>query len=77
MLTLPTIIGLIWLASSFICLLIIPFIVLIWMIRKKCRWFKIILLQLILWYTILAFIYFVFGGPWFVIGIIGPTLSIG
>ena len=77
MLTLPTTVGLIWLILSFVCLFTIPFIILFYTIKRRYKLFKIILIQTLCWISVFAFIYFVFGGIWFFIGIIGPTLTMG
>jgi len=77
MLTLPTTVGLIWLILSFICLFAIPFVVLVYMIKRKYLWFKVILIQALIWILIFAFVHVVFGSFWFFIGIIGPTLTMG
>ncbi|OYT41563.1 MAG: hypothetical protein B6U78_02840 [Candidatus Aenigmarchaeota archaeon ex4484_224] len=75
MLTLPTIIGIIWVIISFICLLALPFVILIYMIKRKEKWYKIIFIQIFVWILIFTFIYFVFGSFWFFFGIIGPGLT--
>ena len=77
MLTLPTIIGLIWLAASLIGLFAIPFLVLIYLIRKKYSYTVIIFTEILILILIFAFIYLVFGGLWFFIGILAPTLTMG
>ena len=77
MLTLPTIIGLVWLIVSFICLFLIPFLILLYMIKRKYDWLRIILIQILAWISIFFFIHLIYGGFWFFIGIIGPTLSMG
>jgi len=77
MLTLPTIIGLVWLILSFICMIAVPFVILFYMIKKKYSWPKIILIQGLSWILIFVFVHLVFGGFWFFIGIIGPALTMG
>lgn len=77
MLTLSTVLGLIWIASSFACLFAVPFVVLFYTVKKGYSRIKIVIIQLLCWVLILAYIHIVFGGFWFLIGIMGPTLTMG
>ncbi|RLI98970.1 MAG: hypothetical protein DRP00_00570 [Candidatus Aenigmatarchaeota archaeon] len=77
MLTLPTLIGLVWVLLSFICLLALPFAILAYMIRRKHNWIEIILVQVLSWILLFTFVHLIFGGFWFFSGIIGPALSMG
>jgi len=83
MLTIPAIIGIIWFIASFTCLFSVPFVVLAEMVIKikksgfdKHKILKLVLIQILIWVSIILFINLVFGGFWIIPGILGSTFTI-
>ena len=77
MLTLPSLMGLLWVVASFVCLIITPFAILAYMVKNRYNLFEIIIVQILSWLLIFAFVHLIFGGFWFFIGIIGPAATMG
>jgi hypothetical protein len=82
MLTIPTIIGIIWVMISFVCLFLAPFVVLISRVIRmkregfnKKKLFELVLIQILIWVVVLFFIHLIFGGFWTFFGMFGGTFS--